>query len=111
PCLVVIVRRELLPQFDAVGFGERADDVDANVVPAPFQRGDFRQPTDGFLGGGVSAPLRLAAGARARAQVDDRTTTGLDHQGIYRLHEQKAGARPDVVAEGEVFSRDVDERL
>jgi hypothetical protein len=30
---------------------------------------------------------------------------------MHGLHEQEAGSRPDVVSEGEVFSRDVDESL
>ena len=81
------------------------------LLSAPFQRSDFRQTADGFLGGGVTAPLGLAAGARARAEVDDRTTTGRDHQRVHGLHQQETGPRPDLVTQREVFAGDVDERL
>src|ERR1700722_19251618 len=62
--LCEIVGCELLPQFDAVGFGERAYHVDADVVAPPFQGGDLRQPANGFFCRGVAAPLGFAAGAR-----------------------------------------------
>src|ERR1700710_1161836 len=102
--LGVIVGREFFPEPDPVGFDERADYVDPDIVPAPFQRSDFREATDGFFGGGVAAPLGFAAGAGARAEVDDRPATGRDHQRGHGLHQQETGPRPDLVTPREVFA-------
>jgi hypothetical protein len=47
--VLVVLGGEFAPQLDAVGLGERADDVHPDPVSPPLQRGDFRHAPDGFL--------------------------------------------------------------
>ena len=96
------LRVSLLELLQLGGPGQRADNVDVDVIRAPLGGGHAGQAADALLGGSVGALAVVAEQAGTGGKVDDRTLC-LFQIGIARLHVVEGGIQTRVDRQIKLF--------